>query len=149
MVKLSVFNSVADIKSRTIGILYKADPDPDLHLQKKRTTDLQKKRSLYQNSLYDLKFIFDKIEGVDFKYDNSFFKSQPKNTQIRHFVLKFLFLHKTLQQYKFKDTDFNFLNSSPKIPNQIFLVKNTQIRHFWFQIQKFLFFWRNFAVRQT
>ena len=27
----------------------------------------------------------DKFEGADFKYDNTFFKFQSKNTQIRHF----------------------------------------------------------------
>ena len=36
-----------------IGILYKADPDTDL--QKKRSADLKKKATLYQNSLYELK----------------------------------------------------------------------------------------------
>ena len=42
------------------GILYKADPDPDPDpdLQKKQTPDLQKKRTLYQNLLYDLKTYF-------------------------------------------------------------------------------------------
>ena len=30
-------------------------------------------------------FQSDKIQGADFKYDNSFFKFQPKNTKIRHF----------------------------------------------------------------
>ena len=30
------------------------------------------------------KIILDKFESVDFKYDNSFLKLQPKNTQIGH-----------------------------------------------------------------
>ena len=29
--------------------------------------------------------MFDKLEGADFKFDNSFFKLQPKNTQIKYF----------------------------------------------------------------
>ena len=28
---------------------------------------------------------FEKLEGADFEYDNSFFQFQPKNTQIRRF----------------------------------------------------------------
>ena len=67
MVKLSVFNSVAAIKSRTIGILYKVDPDPDLDLQKKRTVPLEKAGPIP-------KLIFDKFEGADFKCDNRFLK---------------------------------------------------------------------------
>ena len=37
------------------GKLYKADPDPDPELEKKWTPDLQKKRTLYQNLLYEIK----------------------------------------------------------------------------------------------
>ena len=29
--------------------------------------------------------IFDKFEGADFKYDNIYLKSKPKNIQIRYF----------------------------------------------------------------
>ena len=47
------------------GIHYKVDidPDPCLDLRKKWTTDFW---NLYQNSLYALKYIFDKHEGADF-----------------------------------------------------------------------------------
>ena len=38
------------------------EPDPDF----------EKKRTLYQNSLYDLKTKFRQFEGADFKYDNIF-----------------------------------------------------------------------------
>ena len=31
------------------------------------------------------KIIFDKFEGADLKYDNTFLKFYPKNTQIRQF----------------------------------------------------------------
>ena len=34
-------------------------------------TNLQKKRTLHQNLMYELKFIFDKLEGAYFKYNNS------------------------------------------------------------------------------
>ena len=39
--------------------------------------------------------MFDKFEGADFKYDKSFQKFQPKNTEIRHFgpKLKDLYFH--------------------------------------------------------
>ena len=30
-------------------------------------------------------FTVSQIESIDFKYDNSFFKLRPKNTQIKHF----------------------------------------------------------------
>ena len=43
--------------------LYKVDPDLDLDLQKKRTTDVMKKRTLYQNSLYELKTHFWQVWG--------------------------------------------------------------------------------------
>ena len=31
------------------------------------------------------KLIFDKFEGADLKYDGSYLKFQPKNTQRKHF----------------------------------------------------------------
>ena len=69
-----------------ISIIYKADPDPDLDLQKKRNPDLQKKRTLHQISLYELKTNFRKIQDTDFKNDNFFSSnSSLKNTQIRPF----------------------------------------------------------------
>ena len=72
----------------------------------------------------------DKFEGADFKYNKIIFKSQPKNNQIRHFG------------FKFNDSYFctklcNKTNSRTLI--KIFVVKNIQIRHFWSQIQEFLF----------
>ena len=73
-----------------------------------------------------------KSEGADFKYDNSFFKWQPKNTKIRHFwsqISGFLFLHQTLQQDKFEDADLKHDNNVFKHQPQ-----NAQIRHFWSQI---------------
>ena len=99
----------------------------------------------------------DKFEGADFKYDNSFFKFQPKNIQIRHFwsqIQVYLFFHKILQLNKFEGADFKYDNSifknlARKYPNKTFLVKNIQIRHFWSKIQAFLFFPRNFAIRQV
>ena len=70
-----------------------------------------------------------KSEGADFKYDNSFFKWQHKNTKIRHFwsqIYGFLFLHQTLQQDKFEGADL-------KHDNNVFKLFK-QIRHFWSQI---------------
>lgn len=62
-----------------------------------------------------------KFEDVDIKYDNTF---QSKNTQIRHFYLKFKkchFLHQSLELEKFEVVDFKYenifySNSSPKVP---------------------------------
>ena len=78
------------------------------------------------------RLVFDKFEGADFKYDNSFLKFQSKNTQIRHFwsqIQVFLFLFA-----KFSN------QTNLRVPKKAFLIKNTQIRHFWSQIQAFLFF---------
>ena len=53
--------------------------------------------------------------------------------------LGIFFFHKFLQLEKFEGADFKYDNSilkiiSQKYPNKAFLVKNTQIRHFWSQI---------------
>ena len=83
-----------------IGILYKADLD----------LDLQKKRTLYQNSLYEIKTHLRQIWGADFKYDNAFLKFLPKNTQIRHFwsqIHALSFFHEISQ----------LINSKVLIPN--------------------------------
>ena len=130
------------------GILYKADPDPDPNLQKKQTPDFQKKGTLYQHLLHEKKTHFDKFQGADFKYDNSFFnilaQKYPnkafllKNTQIRHFqsqIQAFLFFREILLLGKFEGADFKYDNIVFKFQPQ-----NTQIRHFWSQIQAFLFF---------
>ena len=76
----------------------------------------------------------DKFEQADFKYDNSIFKFQHKNMQIRHFwsqIQAFLLFHEILQLDKFgvliSNMTILFSNSSP----------NTEVRHFWFQIQAF------------
>ena len=52
-------------------------------------------------------------------------------------------MHQTLLQDKFKDADFMYDNIFFQIP-----VQNTQIRLFWFQIQKLLLFSQNVAVKQ-
>ena len=132
-----------------IDILYKAEPDPDPGLQQKWTLDLQEKRTLHQNLLYELKTHF--LTNLRLLISNMtivFLKSLPKNTQIRHFwsqIQVFLFFRKILQLDKFEGADFKYDNSifkilAQKYPNKAFLVKNTQIRHFWSQIQVFLFF---------
>lgn len=33
----------------------------------------------------NIQIIFDSLEGIDFKYEHSFLKLQPKNTQTRRF----------------------------------------------------------------
>ena len=79
------------------------------------------------------RLIFDKFEGADFKYDNSFLKFQPKNTQIRHFwsqIQAFSLFHDILQLDKLKGADFKSHNSffkilAQKYQNMAFLVKNT------------------------
>ena len=57
--------------------------------------------------------LLEKLEDTDFKYDNSIFKFQPKNTQIRHFwfqIHAFLFLDKILSLDKFEGADFKYEN---------------------------------------
>ena len=89
---------------------------------------------------------FHKFEGVDFKYNNSFSKLQPKDTQMRQFwsqTYNFFALYKTLRFAKFKGTDFkyendNFSNSTLKHPNKTVLVPDL----------KFLFFARKCFYRR-
>ena len=47
-----------------------------------------------------------------------------------------------LQLDKFEGADFKYDNKilAQKYPNKTFLVKNTQISHFWSKIKAFLFF---------
>ena len=62
-----------------------------------------------------------KLEGVDFKYDNTFFEFQSKNTQIRHFwsqIEGFSLWHEILQSGKFEDADFKYENSIFKIQSK-------------------------------
>ena len=54
----------------------------------RETGHTKKKQTIHQNSLYELKFKVWQIRGADFKHDNSFVKSQLKNTQIKHFWLQ-------------------------------------------------------------
>ena len=63
-------------------------------------------------------FGFWQFETVDFKYDNSIFKFQPKISKIRHFwsqIYGFLLLQQILQLGKFESTDFKYDNSFLKI----------------------------------
>ena len=111
--------------------------------------------------LFDKELEVNKFESADLKYENSFFiflpQQQPykaflvKNTQIRHFwfqIYAFWVFHEILQIDKFEGVDFKYDNSFSKIleqkyPNKkAFLVKNTQLRHFWSQIQRFLFLYK-------
>ena len=60
---------------------------------------------------------FDKFEGADLKYINSFSNLQPKITQIRHFwfqVWKLFALHKILLNDIFESADVKCGNSSSK-----------------------------------
>ena len=67
---------------------------------------------------------FDKIEGADFNYHNSFFKFWKKMYPHKAFlepILMFFVLHETLHFEKFEGDDFkydysSFSNSSQKIP---------------------------------
>ena len=59
-----------------------------------------------------------KPEGFDFKFDNSFFKFQSSNTQIKHFwsqIKVSLFFHKILHLDKSEDFDFKYDNNISKI----------------------------------
>ena len=87
--------------------------------------------------IFAANFAQDKFKDTDFKYDNIFFKFQPKNTQIRHFWVQiqvFSLFHEILQLDKFEGADFK----RDKIVFE-FQSKNIQIRHFWSQIWAFLF----------
>ena len=94
--------------------------------------------------------LLDKFEGADVKYDKIVFNFQSKNTQIKLFwsqIQSFLFFREILQIGKFEGADFKydnslFKNSCRKYRNKAFLVKSTQIKLFWSQIQAFLFLYK-------
>ena len=98
----------------------------------------------------------DRFEDPDSKYGNSFFQILTQKYPTKIFLvpnlsififsqnfqipvqkyrnqvflvpnLRFLVLHQTLQQDKFKDTDFKYDDMFFK-----FQSKNTQVRHFWY-----------------
>ena len=131
-----------------LGILYKADPDPDPDLQKKWTSNIQKKWTLYQNSLYELKTFYlanlrvlisnikiSFLKLLSQKYPNKAFL--VKNTQIRHFGPKFwhfCFFAKFCNQTNSRVQTSK--HSKVLISNMTILplnanTKEAQIRHFW------------------
>ena len=58
-----------------------------------------------------------KLEGSDFKYDNSVFKLLPKNIKTRHFesqIKTFLFIQEILQLDKFECAHLKYHNSFSK-----------------------------------
>ena len=62
-------------------IVYKADPDLHWTFRNRRKSH-KKKQTLCQNPATLVKnLFFDKLEGADFKYGNTFTKLQAKNTQ--------------------------------------------------------------------
>ena len=78
----------------------------------------------------------DKFVRADFKYENSFLKFKPKNTQIKYFgwerirfFFLFFFFCKILKLEKFECADLKYDNSffkiqSKKYPNKAFLVSS-------------------------
>ena len=77
-------------------------------------------------------FAIRKIQGCWFQIWQYCFQIPAQIYQNKTFlvqILEFLFLHKTLSQDEFEDGDLNHDNIIFK-----FQPKNTQIRHFWFQI---------------
>ena len=80
--------------------------------------------------LFDFLYL-DKFEGVDFKYDISFFKLRSKILKKGFFGpnLRFFFCAKL----------FILINSRVLISNMVIIVLNLQpkfiqIRHFWYQV---------------
>ena len=89
---------------------------------------------------------FLKFEAANFKYENSYLKFYPINTQIRHIwsqIYALLFSFKVLQFDKFESADFKYENSYLK-----FYQKNIEITHSWSQIYAVSYFLQNFAVWQ-
>ena len=99
--------------TKWIGILYKK--------QKVEFGPLEKGGSMLKLIITVKKLIFDKPEGEDFKYDNSFFKFQSKTTQNKAVLVPNLFfLHETYILRNTKALILNmsitFSNCSSKIP---------------------------------
>ena len=83
----------------------------------------------------------DKFEGGDLKFDNSFLKFLPKNTQIRRFFLKlrhFCFFKKfcnlTNLTVLFQIWQRFFKILAQKYPNNPFLVPNLRLLFFFWKI---------------
>ena len=80
----------------------------------------------------------DKLEGIDFKYNNSFLKFCRKNTQTGTFGPKF-------RHYCFfvkfcKQTNLRVMISNVTIAFLILQPQNTKLWHLWCQIQAFELF---------
>ena len=83
-----------------------------------------------------------KIEGPDFKFDNSFLKFLPKNTQIKHFFVPnlaiFFFFSqdvavRQIRGYWLQTWQHYFQSPAKKYPNQTFsFVHQTLQRHKYF-----------------
>ena len=73
--------------------------------------------------------MFDKFEGADFKYDNSFFQIQALEYANKAFLVTnfgiFNYLQ-ILQLDKFEGADFNYDNILLKLKPE-----STLIKHFW------------------
>lgn len=75
--------------------------------------------------------LLEKCQVVDFKFDNSFLKLQPKNTQIKYFwcqILTFLVLH---VDFKYSKSIFKLeSNSDPKFKGFFLLHETLQLDKF-------------------
>ena len=114
--------------------------------------------SKFQSNLYFRKILqINKFEVADFRYGSSFFKIQPKNTNkkgifeatFRHFFRKNLYNQTNLRMMNSFMAIVFLKRYTPKIPksgifeaNLKFSPKNFQIRHFSYQLQAFLSFFK-------
>ena len=112
----------------------------------KKSTQIRHICSQIYALLFLLKvFQFDKSEGVDFKYENSYLKFYHKNIEITRFcIFPLVYFCKILQFDKFGGADFkygiNYFQSLRQIyPNKAFLVRNFGIFFFResFKLDKF------------
>ena len=113
------------------GILYNTHPDPDL--QKKRTPDLMKKQTLYQNSLYELRTHFWQIWGCWFQIWQYYFQIPVQKYPNQAFLVPNLGIFVSLQNFAMRQiqgSDFKYDNSFLN-----FKPKKTQTRHFYFFVK--------------
>ena len=109
-------------------------------ITQKQKTPKSPKVPKFRNFCFFTKILqFRKFEDASFTQDNSFFKFQSKNTQLKHFWWAFFLSNlgifvflEILQLHKFEGSDFKYVNIVFK-----FQPKNTQISYFCFGIQAF------------
>ena len=118
-----IYSQCCWTKQGTIGILCKADPNPELDLQKKWTLDLEKSGPYIKFTVSAKNSFLTNSRVLISNITKDFFKFQLRNTHVKHFgyqIWSFLVLHKfyILKNSRVLISDMTIVvqNCLPKIP---------------------------------